>query len=173
MTTRTNRELSILSPRNLIIALATLGPIGAKLPAPGTFGSLFGLLAFVALLQWTSLNGLEILLGFGCLALLSIPICGKAEKLLGKRDPGEIILDEFVAQPLVFLGTPWILTGSGHLQDGGILLLIASGFILFRLFDVTKPIGIKKLQSLHGGLGIVADDLAAAFVAGICLWIFS
>tara|TARA_A100001037_G_scaffold286192_1_gene294357 strand:- start:109 stop:630 length:522 start_codon:yes stop_codon:yes gene_type:complete len=173
MRTEANREPSILSQKNLILAFATLGPIGVKLPAPGTFGSVFGLLAFVLLWQWTPLNALEILLGFGCLALLAIPICGRAEKLLGKSDPGEVILDEFVSQPLVFLGTPWVLADSERFLNGETLLFLLSGFLLFRLFDVAKPIGIKKLQSLHGGLGIVADDLAAAFVAGICLWIFS
>ena len=43
---------------------------------------------------------------FVLLALLSVSICGQAERILAKEDPGEVILDEFVAQPLVFIGTP-------------------------------------------------------------------
>jgi phosphatidylglycerophosphatase A len=101
------------------------------------------------------------------LAFLAIPICGIAEKILGKEDPKEVILDEFVAQPLVFLAIPFSKQGME------MLLLLGAGFALFRLFDILKPLGISRLQSLSGGLGVVADDIAAAFAAGLCLWFFS
>ncbi len=155
----------------MVIALATLGSIGTRLPAPGTFGSLAGLAAFAALLEWTTLHGLEILVGFGILALVAIPICGQAERILKKQDPGEIILDEFVAQPLVFLGVPWVF-GPETNPTAHILLLLA-GFALFRLFDILKPFGIRRLQDLPGGIGVVADDLGAALTTGLCLWAFA
>jgi len=43
------------------------------------------------------------------------------------------------------------------------------GFVLFRFFDILKPLGIKKLQNLSGGIGCVADDLAAGLAACVCL----
>ena len=78
-------------------------------------------------------------------------------------------MDEFVAQPLVFMGIQW---GSPvHLFDTRTLLVLACGFALFRFFDILKPLGIGRLQSIPGGTGVVADDLAAALAAGLVLWL--
>lgn len=159
------------STERMVVALATLGPIGTRLPAPGTFGSLAGLAAFASLLKWTPLHGFVILAGFGFLALIAIPICGQAERILGKRDPSEVILDEFVAQPLVFISIPWVFAFEPDPADN--ILLLLAGFALFRLFDILKPLGIRRLQGLPRGLGVVADDLAAALLAGTCLWAFA
>jgi phosphatidylglycerophosphatase A len=92
---------------------------------------------------------------------LSIPICGRCERILGVRDPAAVNLDEFVAMPLCFWPvqhlcapvSPW--------------LLLAFGFLLFRLFDVWKPFGIAAVQRLPGGWGIVLDDLLAAIFAAV------
>ena len=164
-------EISRSSIERMVIAFATLGSIGSRLPAPGTFGSLIGLAAFAALLQWTHLHVLEILAGFGVLAFVAIPICGQAEHILGKQDPGEIILDECVAQPLVFLGVPWGFTVEPDPTTH--ILILLTGFALFRLFDILKPLGIRRLQNLPNGFGVVADDLGAALATGLCLWAFS
>ena len=85
-------------------------------------------------------------------------VCGEAEIRLGRHDPGEVILDEFVAMPLCFLGWPMII-GPGLLPFLGLML---AGFALFRLYDITKPLVIDSLQELPGGWGIVLDDTAAA-----------
>ena len=77
---------------------------------------------------------------------------------MGRHDPGEVILDEFVAMPLFFAGWQMII-GPGVLPFLGLLL---AGFALFRLFDITKPLVIDKLQALPAGWGIVVDDTAAA-----------
>ena len=170
----TDLDSSVVSrsgTERMVLALATLGSIGTRMLAPGTFGSLIGLAAFGALLQWTHLHALEILAGFGVLALVAIPICGQAERILGKQDPGEIILDEFVALPLVFLGVPWGFTFEP--DPTAHILLLLTGFALFRLFDILKPLGIRRLQNLPSGLGVVADDLGAALATGLCLWAFS
>lgn len=159
----------------LIVCLATLGPVGRRLPAPGTFGSVIGLLVFAGLTSiWVgeaeSIAPIIIHCSFVLLALLSIPICTKAEHILSKEDPPEVILDEFVAQPLVFIGVPL------NFQQDSILpsvLVLVCGFTLFRFFDIVKPIGISRLQKLPGGLGVVVDDVAAAYVAGLGLWCFS
>ena len=152
----------------LILFVATLGPIGRKLPAPGTFGSLAGLVVYWLLVFPGTFEPMIIHSAFGLLALCAIPICGQAERILDKEDPNEVILDEFVAQPLVFIGVQW--ASPVHLFDTRILLILACGFGLFRFFDILKPLGIGRLQSIPGGTGVVADDIAAALAAGLLLW---
>jgi phosphatidylglycerophosphatase A len=152
----------------LILFVATLGPIGRKLPAPGTFGSLAGLVVYWLLVFPGTFEPMIIHSAFGILAFCAIPICGKAEIILGKEDPSEIVLDEFVAQPLVFMGIQW--ASPVHLFDTRSLLVLVCGFALFRFFDILKPLGIGRLQSLPGGTGVVADDIAAALTAGLLLW---
>jgi phosphatidylglycerophosphatase A len=90
---------------------------------------------------------------------LAVLLCGEAEVRLGKQDPGEVILDEFVAMPLCFLGWPRFL------EVAPFWFIVLVGFGLFRLFDIWKPLGIAKLQALPGGWGVVVDDTAAALVS--------
>jgi phosphatidylglycerophosphatase A len=119
---------------------------------PGTVGTLWGIPLAAAVVQLPSLT----LQAVVCLALtiIAIPICGAAEQQLGKgKDPGCIVADEYLTLPIVYLGlpfTPWI---------------VLSGFILHRIFDITKPPPIKQLQSIKGGVGIVIDDFLAALFA--------
>lgn len=141
----------------LIVALATLGPVGRRLPAPGTWGSLAGLLLFTVFFR--RMSWAENLVASVIAACLAAFICGAAEVYLGKQDPGEIVLDEVVAIPLCFLGWPMLV---GRWPEWAVLL---GGFLLFRLFDILKPIGITRLQRMKGGWGVVVDDTAAALVA--------
>jgi phosphatidylglycerophosphatase A len=153
----------------LVIACATLGPLGRKLPAPGTWGSLAGLLYFAVFYQRAPIGAILVATVIG--GYLAVGICGEAEVRLRKKDPGEVVLDEVVAIPLCFLG--W---RSLHGMAPTWVLLLA-GFALFRLFDILKPFGISRLQSLPAGWGVVADDLAAALAAcaslHVILWIWS
>lgn len=91
---------------------------------------------------------------------IGIPICGRAAIDLGRKDPGPVVWDEFATVPLVFLfvpfAWPWIAV---------------IGFVLHRVFDIAKPWPCNRLETLPGGLGIVADDVVAAFYAGISLWV--
>jgi len=144
-------------PSGLVIGCATLGPLGRALPAPGTWGSLAGLLYFVLFFQRASIGA--ILIGSAIAGYLAVGICGEAEVRLRKKDPGAIVLDEVVAIPLCFLGWRTLL----GIAPAWALLI--AGFALFRLFDILKPFGISRLQTLRGGWGVVADDLAAALAA--------
>ncbi len=83
---------------------------------------------------------------------IAIVVSGEAEKTLG-HDAKPIVADEVVGQSLALLFVP-------H----GIPAFTAA-FLLFRLFDVWKPLGIRALQRLPGGLGVVADDFAAGLLA--------
>jgi phosphatidylglycerophosphatase A len=145
-------------PAKFVTAVATLGPLGMKLPAPGTWGSLAGLLYFAVFFRharwevvfaWTVLG-----------SLLAVALTGEASRRLGKKDPGEVNLDEFIVMPLVFLG--W---RSGYAATWPEWAALLAGFGLFRLFDILKPLGISRLQRWPNGWGIVADDFAAALAA--------
>ena len=157
---------------NLWVALACLGPIGRRLPAPGTWGSAVGLALAVLLVRsvpdwsigWVTL----------ALALPAVWICTQAERGLGRSDPGEVILDEVVAMPLCFLG--WARLESSAAP----WLLFAVGFALFRFFDAVKfgPMAWADRQfkgfGPRGGFGIMLDDLLAAFctLLVLALWTF-
>jgi len=155
-------------PSSLVLTVATLGPLGRRRRAPGTWGSAAGLLYFTVFF-WP----LSFLPGSAVwMAVLSLPglylavaLCGETEFRLGRRDPPEAILDEFTAMPLCFLGWRGVLDVV-HQQPWAVFL---AGFALFRLFDIAKPLGIRRLQDLPGGWGIVVDDVAAALAACIAL----
>jgi phosphatidylglycerophosphatase A len=156
-------------PATLVVGVATLGPVGMKLPAPGTWGSVAGLLYFLLFFQPLSL--VPTLLLTGAAVYFAVAFCGEAEKRMGRKDPGQVILDEFVVMPLCFLG--WrLLAGAGWPHWG----IFIAGFALFRFYDILKPLGIHRLQDWPGGWGVVVDDVAAALAAcatlhlGAWLW---
>jgi phosphatidylglycerophosphatase A len=145
-----------LLPRETVLNLATLGPVGTALRAPGTWGSAAGTLFFF--LCCHPLSDLDLVLVAAVLGYLAIGLCGQAAVLLGRSDPGEVILDEFVAMPLCFIG--WrLIAFPGFL---GFVTILLCGFALFRFYDIRKPGVIDRLQQLPGGWGIVIDDTGAA-----------
>lgn len=156
---RERPPLATLLPRNFVLATTTFGPLG-NLKAPGTWGSVAGLLLFAVV--FARLPPVPFLLAGLLLVAIAVVLCGEAEVRLGRRDPGCVILDEFVAVPFCFLGLP-LAPGEPAWP------WLAGGFLLFRFFDILKPLGIRKLQSLAGGWGVVADDLAAAAATNIVL----
>ncbi len=145
-------------PTALVVGLATLGPIGRSPFGPGTWGSLAGVAFFVAALSGLPAIALAAVSVF--LAWLAIALCGEAEVRLAARDPGCIVLDEFAVMPLCFLGWPQL---AAVVPEWAVFAL---GFAVFRVLDIAKPFGIRALQTLPGGLGVVADDFAAAL--GTC-----
>ena len=147
----------------MIVQIATLGPLG-RLKAPGTWGSAAGLLWWATVVRLAHAKGWHHEFFFDALVVLTaVLLCGVAAAFIGKKDPSEIILDEFAAIPLVFLFNPYVHKG------GSSFLLILLGFLFFRLFDITKPFGIKALEKLPGGFGIVLDDVMAAIYANLAL----
>jgi phosphatidylglycerophosphatase A len=153
--------------RRLILFAAQGCGIGRIPVAPGTFGSLLGLLWFAALL-WTGELWLWVL---GVLAGIfgAVWICGEAEKLLGLRDPGSVVLDEVVAVPACFAAWIFLMTfQTGELPAPQVLLqprslIITAGiFAGFRFFDVLKPWPVRQSQELPAGWGVVMDDILAA-----------
>lgn len=140
------------------VLLATCGGIGFVGFAPGTFGAVLG--AGVALGLGRLPVAAEIAAVVG-LCLAGIPICTRAAAVLGRgKDPGAIVWDEMAAMPLVLLAVP----GSARTP-----FAVAVAFILFRIFDIAKPFPCRRLERLPQGLGIMADDMAAAAWAAAIL----
>lgn len=140
--------------------------------APGTFGSLAGVLWF-GLLLMTGSMWLFALGTIGGLAL-SVWICGTGENILRQRDPGSIVFDEFAAIPLCFAG--WVgivLWQTGALPEFEYFLardtwpLAVGVFIAFRIFDIAKPWPVRQSQALPGGWGVTVDDLLAALYVNV------
>jgi len=129
---------------------------GYSTVAPGTAGTVVCALIVVGLAQ-TSLPAQWTL---GALALITtlacIPLGNVAERVLGRSDPQVVVLDEFGGffVALLRLGPEW-----PDLRE----VLVA--FCLFRLFDIIKPPPARRLQNLHGGVGIVLDDVVAGIYA--------
>ncbi len=142
--------------------------IGLLPVMPGTYASLAGLALAVALsaLPWPIYSGIYIVL-----FLLGIFLCGQANKHFGTDDHPAAVWDEIAAYGWVLLGTP-------HTWP-----YLLTGFVLFRFFDIVKPGPIGWIdKNMHGGLGVMLDDIAAALASTACLcawhfklqsWVFS
>ena len=121
--------------------------------APGTFGTLIAIPVYL-LMQNLSLIGYLLLT---LLALIAgVWLCQQSANYLGKNDPAAVVWDEIAGYLVTMIAAPegwqWIITG----------------FVLFRFFDIIKPWPISWFdKNLHGGLGIMADDI----IAGIFAWL--
>jgi phosphatidylglycerophosphatase A len=128
---------------------------GAAPVAPGTFGTLAAVPIYLLLNQLSLGLYLTVV---SALALLGIWLCHVTSRDLGEHDHGGIVWDEMVGYWLTMAAAPagW--------------LWLAVGFALFRLFDIWKPWPIRWAdRHVHGGLGIMLDDILAAGFAWLCL----
>ena len=126
--------------------------------APGTFGSLPGVLLF-----WFTMDfGLYVQLGVALSATLAgVWICGESARRIGVHDHGGIVWDEIVGMYLTLMVAPFSVTG----------WILA--FVLFRVIDIVKPWPIRGLDHrIGGGIGIMLDDLVAALYAAILLVLY-
>ncbi|MEX0844830.1 MAG: phosphatidylglycerophosphatase A [Balneolaceae bacterium] len=128
--------------------------------APGTAGSLFSVFIIFLIIQ-AQIYGL-LLLFVILSSIISLWVAPYFEDEFGE-DPGKMVIDEWAGQGLTFITISF--SGSPRAD----ILLLISGFLLFRFFDILKPLGINKLQNIKGGTGILADDLLAGLFALICL----
>lgn len=145
--------------QRLSVWLGTGLGLGLVAPcAPGTFGSLPGVLlawGFAAWVPWQ----FQILLCL-LLALLAVPICTLSERTLKKKDDGRITADEWMLYPIATIGLP--------LCELPWMLLIT--FIVIRVLDVLKLPPARQIQYLPEGWGIVADDFASQCYALAVNW---
>ena len=122
---------------------------------PGTAGSVAAIplcLIFMFMPAW--MNTISV----AALIIFSIWVCDKAATIIGKKDPGCIVLDEIAGMAVTLSGVPPNFTS------------IIAGFVIFRFFDILKPWPLKNLEKIFkGGAGIVADDIGAGIYASIVL----
>lgn len=144
----------------LKLTLGTFFGSGLLPKAPGTWGSLATLPFIYLSFLIHPVYGIAV---FAILAsVLSLWATNTCVQEYGE-DPGQFVIDETSGQSVVFIFTTFTL------QPGQDMIILLLGFILFRLFDITKPIGIKRLEQFPGKFGILLDDLAAGIYALICL----
>ena len=154
--------------------MLTVFGLGNLQGMPGTFGSLpVVALALLAIVMGSPTTMFIIMLVLLLAASIITVACGDWAEMKWKRpDPGCVVSDEVAGQALAYLVVPWMtVLGSGDVLTA--VLLVITGFITFRLLDILKPPPINQLQSLHGGWGILADDLLAGLGAGLLTWIAS
>ncbi len=144
-----------------------------RLPiAPGTWGSLPPVIIFYLLgnsgaspaLITNVMAALVLAGGFVCVQFAPAAIAATR-----KKDPGEVVADEFAGQAVTFLFSPFLAMGTATSRQ--ILITAFVGFVLFRLFDIKKPWPIRKLEKYPAGWGILADDLLAGVFAWVVLQI--
>ncbi len=123
--------------------------------APGTFGTLAAIPIYL-LMQPLSLTYYLIITIVAF--LVGIVICQQSADWLGKDDPSAVVWDEIVGYLITMIAAP-----------AGLLWLFI-GFVLFRFFDIAKPWPVNWAdQKLHGGFGIMVDDVIAGFMALACM----
>lgn len=179
-----NEEGSAASARKpwLSLFLATAGGTGYLPAAPGTWGSLVGILVY-AIVSYPLTQGRSGANAFGVywhgtyyissplifiggalaiiIAAIGVIASGRVARFAGRKDPQFVVIDEVSGQFLTYL------LALAPLNWKYLLL----GFILFRGFDTWKPFPARQAESLPGGWGIMADDWMAAVYAAIVLWI--
>ena len=151
-------------------AVATFGGLGDRLPAPGTtVGSLPPALLWFGLCTVLPTNPLRLTLtavGLVCFAVSGIWSSEIEASRRAQDDPRPIVIDEAAGQWLTFLvALPFLPL----LTTAQLAVFAAAGFFLFRFFDVVKVWPIRAFEKFGGGVGIVADDLAAGYFAAACL----
>jgi phosphatidylglycerophosphatase A len=139
--------------------LATGFGLGLVAVAPGTVGTAIEGLPLAWAISRLPGTGWQVLV-IVVLFAIGVPLCTAAGRALGgSKDNQAIIWDEIVTVPVVFLLV--------QLANWKVAL---AGFLLHRLFDITKPPPCAQLERLPDGLGVMADDLVAALYAGLTLF---
>lgn len=149
--------------------LATGFGSGYLKPAPGTWGSLAGLLAWLLMaagLRARVWGSWALILAPLAITALGIWVASAVVRETGEKDPSFIVVDEwaglwFALTPLLFTATlqpqPWTLWAAR----------LVAPFMLFRLFDIWKPGPVDAAQRLPGGFGVVMDDVLAGLLAAL------
>ncbi|MFQ5827528.1 MAG: phosphatidylglycerophosphatase A [Candidatus Methylomirabilia bacterium] len=138
----------------MALFIATAGGVGYVPVVPGTAGSLLAL----AILWIVPFSPLGLALALLVLTILGGWASGRAERLLGRKDPNLVVVDEVAGMFLSVIALPREL------------VLFLSAFVLFRLLDILKPFPASRSESLPGGLGIMLDDLIAGAYTLALLW---
>jgi phosphatidylglycerophosphatase A len=141
----------------IVIFLASGALVGYAPAIPGTAGSLLGALVARSTLGSWQYSPAIFLAAFAVAFVAACRVVDCAERILGQPDSPAIVIDEILGMIATMLGNPiswpWLMVGFG----------------LFRLFDILKPWPASRFDRMHGGAGVMLDDLAAAFYASVAL----
>lgn len=140
---------------SMLVNLATLGPIGRLRPAPGTWGSAAGVITGIGIL---SIGPFLLEAAIIIVSLLGVVAANAYERVSGKKDASDVIIDEVAGQWIVLLVIPmeplWIIVA----------------FLVFRFLDITKIGPIGMAEKWPGGIGVMADDIIAGVIGAAGLW---
>jgi phosphatidylglycerophosphatase A len=140
---------------SMLVNLATLGPIGRLRPAPGTWGSAAGVITGIGIL---SIGPFLLEAAIIIVSLLGVVAANAYERVSGKKDASDVIIDEVAGQWIVLLVIPmeplWII----------------AAFLVFRFLDITKIGPIGMAEKWPGGIGVMADDIIAGVIGAAGLW---
>ena len=143
--------------RAAVTFLASGAFVGYAPVVPGTAGSLVGLFVARSTVSSWQYSPAIFLTGFALVFVAACRVADCAERILGQPDSPAIVIDEILGMIATMLGNPvswpWLIAGFG----------------LFRLFDILKPWPASRFDRMHGGAGVMLDDLAAAFYANVAL----
>ncbi len=142
-----------------VILFISQGAYAGRFPiAPGTAGTVVGLFLFLGLKDLAPVYYFTVCV---LVILVGTWTAGRAEVMLGCTDCPSIVIDEIAGYLVsMFMVQPaWVF--------------IVSGFLLFRAFDVAKPWPLRRLQELHGGPGVMLDDIGAGIYSNILLQLAS
>lgn len=150
--------MSKLSLKNPATLTTTVMGVGLIKQAPGTWGSLVGVILSVLLMNLPYVRWGVVLIGF----LLGLKMIPEMIKNQFEKDPGYIVIDEFVAQMLIFCCLPVEVLNP---------IIFIFGFSFFRLFDILKPWPASYYdQKVHNAFGIMMDDMVAAVYSVVALY---
>jgi phosphatidylglycerophosphatase A len=131
------------------------GAYSGRMPgAPGTAGTLLGVLLYLPISTLSPIGYLSVCVLVGYIGVWA---AGEAENLLGQKDAPSIVIDEIVGYFVSMFMVPF---------SWG---LVIAGFVLFRIFDIIKPWPIRKLEGVHGGAGVMLDDIGAGIYTNLIL----
>jgi phosphatidylglycerophosphatase A len=139
--------------------VATFFGTGFGKPGPGTWASLATCLLWGGLARFAAPESHRVdatIIAF-IVTAVGIPAATRVARALGKADPSKVVIDEVAGQMIALVGVPinW--------------KCLLSGLILFRVFDITKPFPIRRLERLPEGFGIMFDDVGAGLYALGCI----
>ncbi len=134
--------------------ISTVFGIGYTVYAPGTIGSLFGLLLYMFIKDLPVVWYVTFIVA---LFIVGVLVSDVMEDIYGIKDPSFVVIDEVVGMLISMIAIPYSP------------LIAILGFLLFRIIDITKIPPLNWLEKLHGGFGIMIDDAVGGLIVNIIL----
>ncbi len=149
-------KLSEDNIRHTAETIATVFGVGYVAFAPGTIGTLFGVLIYLLI---KSVSPAVYAVVFIVIFVIGIVSSDIVEETFGEKDPSFVVIDEVAAFLVVMFLVPYSF------------LALLLGFVIFRILDITKPPPINYLERMEGGFGVMIDDIACGLIVNIFLQI--